>query len=315
MMNSEVIITGGTGLIGSHIAYKLAKENFQVVLFDLNPRKLDFLNEIKDNITIFKGDITSRKDLSEVCQNNIKGIIHTAALPVETVCREDTSLAFKVNVEGTLNVLEVARINKIKVINLSTYSVYGERKDLKPINEDDPVQPTGFYSTMKIMAEYLTRNYIEILNLDAIIIRTSWVYGPSLMTVQTPQSIFLKKILSGGRIYMPNGRDHPIDCTYVKDLATGIYLAYIKKTVCNRVFNISGGKLYKLHEIADAIKKVIPDAEIQLGAGYSEELLKQAVIRGPGNINRAKKELGYEPQYPLEEGIKEYVDWLKKQKY
>jgi len=78
---------------------------------------------------------------------------------------------------------------------------------------------------------------------------------------------------------------------------------------------IGGGKLYKLSEIAIAIKEVVDNADIELGPGYSEVLLKQTVIRGPGDITRAKNELGYRPKYSLKKGIKEYANWLKKQKY
>jgi nucleoside-diphosphate-sugar epimerase len=314
-MKSRVLITGGTGLVGAHTAYKFAKEGYDTILFDLKPRNLDILDEVKDRLTIFQGDLTSKKDLSEAYDESVAGIIHTAALPVESVCRENTRRAFGVNVEGTLNALEIAREKKIKIINLSTYGVYGERKDLNPISEDDPLRPTGFYPTMKVMAEHLIKNYIKTLGLDAIIIRTTWVYGPGLMTVQTPPSIFLNKIFAGERVIMTSGRDHPLDLTYVKDLADGIFLAYEKKNYKRRIFNIGGGKLYKLSEIAIAIKEVVDNADIELGPGYSEVLLKQTVIRGPGDITRAKNELGYRPQYSLKKGIKEYANWLKKQKY
>ena len=114
---------------------------------------------------------------------------------------------------------------------------------------------------------------------------------------------------------MTSGRDHPLDLTYAKDLADGIFLVYEKKNYKRRIFNIGGGKLYKLSEIAIAIKEVVDNADIELGPGYSEVLLKQTVIRGPGDITRAKNELGYRPKYSLKKGIKEYANWLKKQKY
>jgi nucleoside-diphosphate-sugar epimerase len=314
-MGTKILITGGTGLIGSHTAYKLAREGYDVVLFDLKPRNLDILDGVKEKISIFQGDVTSKKDLSDASDKAVEGIIHTAALPIENTCRENPITAFNVNVGGTLNVLEVARERKLKIINLSTYGVYGERKDLNPISEDDPLRPTGFYPTMKAMAEYLTEIYINTLGVDAIIIRTSWVYGPGLMTVQTPPSIFLNKILAGESLIMESGREHPLDLTYVKDLANGIFLAYVKKGYKKKIFNISGGKLHNLSEIADAIKNVIENAKIELGPGYSEILLKQAVIRGPGDITRAENDFGYKPQYSLKMGIKEYANWLKKQKY
>jgi nucleoside-diphosphate-sugar epimerase len=135
------------------------------------------------------------------------------------------------------------------------------------------------------------------------------------MTVQTPPSILLDKILAGESVIMASGRDHPFDLTYVKDLADGIFLAFTKKNYKSRIFNIGGGKLSKLSEIVVAIKGVVDNADIELGPGYSEVLLKQTVIRGPGDITRAKDELGFRPKHSLEKGIEEYVNWLKKQKY
>ena len=85
-MKSKVLITGGTGLVGAHTAYKFAKEGYDVVLFDLKPRDLDILDEVKDHLTIIQGDLTSKKDLAEASDDSVAGIIHTAALPVETVC-------------------------------------------------------------------------------------------------------------------------------------------------------------------------------------------------------------------------------------
>ncbi|MEM2526040.1 MAG: SDR family NAD(P)-dependent oxidoreductase [Candidatus Methanomethylicaceae archaeon] len=313
--SNSVLITGGTGLVGVHAAYKFASEDFNVIIFDLNPREIDFLEEVKDRLTIIKGDVTKIEDLLNVTSKyNVEGIVHTAAIPREPICREKPMQTFMVNVGGTLNVLEVARQKNLKVVYISTQAVYGKRPDLKPLTENDPVYPVGIYGTQKLIGEFLTTSYNIVYNLDTVSIRTSWVYGPALMTIPNPPSIFLEKVLAGESIILPSGGDHPLDYTYVKDLANGIFLAFTKRPIQHRVFNISGGKLYTLHDVAEAIKKVIPEAKIELGPGLWEELLRQAAIRGPADITYAQQELGYKPRYSLEEGIKEYAEWLIKQK-
>jgi len=310
------MVTGGCGFIGSHCVYKLASEGYKVVCFDLTIRENEYLNQMKDKIVFAAGDIRNLdKLLKLVDDEKIDAIVHTAALPVEPKCREDPVTAFNVNLVGTFNVAEIARRKSIKLINTSSQALYGNlhEQDLTPIREDVALPPPkGVYPAQKLMGETLVTSYRNAFGVNAFSLRPNWAYGPLQASIENPVSMILKKAIKGESFILDKGGDHPLGYTYGKDFANAVFLGYKKDKVESSAFNIDSGEFVTVRKVAEIIGELYPQVEIKVGSGLWPELMKQAPLRGPGDLSRAKKELGYEPKYTIDVGIKEYAEWLEK---
>jgi len=278
-------------------------------------RKTGCLTDVEEKVTFVPGDIREITKLSEVVDNErIECIVHTAAIPLEAKCKENPEAAFNVNVVGTFNVAEVARRKSLRLINMSSQAVYGNlhERDLTSIREDEPLPPPkGVYPAQKLMGETLVTCYRNVFGVDAVSLRPNWVYGPFQATIENPISMILKKARKGEPFILDTGGDHRLAYTYVKDLANATFLAYKTNRLGTSVLNIDSGQFVSIKEVVEIIRNLYPEAKIRVGSGLWPELMKQAPLRGPADLSRAKTELGYDPKYPVQIGIKEYAEWLE----
>lgn len=309
---SSILVTGGTGLVGAHAAKRLTDEGLRVVLCDLNPRSIDFIEDL--DAPVVRGDVRRPEDLLKVTREySISEIIHAAAVPSETTCRKDPVGSFEVNVKGTLNVAEISRQRDLRLVYVSSQAVYGNlhHEDLAPIKEEElPPRISGIYASHKLMGETIVRSYAELYGLSAVILRPSWIYGPGQVAVQNPVSIILEKAVKKEPFISEEGRDHPLNLTYVKDLAEAISLSVKNRKPKHLIFNIDGGRLMTVGEVAQAVKDTIPDAEIRVGPGYWPEIYQQAPIRGSGDLTRAREDLGFKPRFSISDGVREFAQYL-----
>lgn len=307
-----VFITGGYGHIGSWIAYLFARVNKDIMIYDVSQRCPEYLEGYKDKIQFIEGDVLDFARLADVMKKHhqeIEGIIHTVAIMGEFVPL-NPHFNIRLNVMGLLNVLEAARIFDIKkVLFTSTGAVYGKKKG--KTREEDCLDPQDLYAASKASAELIGRQYAESYHLDFRVGRLYFVYGPGRM----PSTFFtLYKIAFGvlegiEGLQSSKGGDQKIDFTYVLDAAQGIYRLFEKKKPDSSVYNLSSGKSYKIAEVVEFCKKYthFPE-EISLGKGILMNRVEGL------DISKAQKELGYQPEYDIEEGIKLYSDWIRAQK-
>jgi nucleoside-diphosphate-sugar epimerase len=185
------------------------------------------------------------------------------------------------------------------MVLVATASPYGMRPDLQPIDEDVRPDPFGMYDTTKLMAETLAISYHKVYGLDIVSVRPGYVYGPNTWS----EGYYLDRVLAGEAIERETGADLPMDVTYVKDLALGIYLALTVRPVRSRIFNITSGALRRRGEVAEIVRRLVPGARISVGPGVPQG----TKMRGPSDLTRARTELGYEPRFTLEAGL---ADWL-----
>jgi nucleoside-diphosphate-sugar epimerase len=298
------MVTGGTGFLGSHIVDKLVKCGCRVVVYARSEK-----SEVSSNIVMFRGDVTNIRELLEAITNyNIDTIIHCSAILVPE-SQQNPYEAFKINAEGTVNVLEAARLKDIKrVIYMSSIRVYGNMV-YEPIDEDHPKNPVEFYGVTKLFGELYGFNYERNYGIEFIAFRPSMIYGPKRTTGNVIHKLIVEYAINGKPFKMPYGGDTKYDFIYVKDCAEAVYLALEAKHLEHKVFNLASGKSISLQEFVKIVKKFIPNASIELGPG----LLPNEPLRGTIDNTRIKKILGWEPQYDIEHGIKEYIEWLKKQ--
>lgn len=314
----KILVTGGCGFIGYHVAKKFMDEGHEALLYDVAFRKLDFFEKCATLPPFFEGTVTDLSRLLNVAQENrVDGIIHTGAMPKPITCIEQPVQSFDVNVRGTVNVLEVARVNKLRVIYLSTQGVFGATPDLRPLKEEMKVNPTTLYSCHRVASEAMVQGYHLVYVVYALTIRPSFVYGPG-QNPQNPNAAFTWLVMAMKRekVDLPDGADHVFDWTYVKDLVQGIFLAYTVRPIESRLFHISGGKIVTLKELAGAVMKVVSGSSIKVGPGYTSglggtEKAASVGMRGCADITRAKEELGYTPRFTIETGMADYYEWMK----
>ena len=182
----SVMITGGTGFVGSNINRTLIQEGTKTLAYDLQDRQSAVTADVADKTTLVKGDLLDlAKMLGTVRKYGVEGIIHTAAdMSPRDAGVESPIWTFKANVEGTANVLETARLADLKrVVYTSTCGVYGylDRIDEHSQTEDEAPNPRGPYAITKYMGELMCRNYFESYGIDVVILRLPIMYGPGRM--------------------------------------------------------------------------------------------------------------------------------------
>jgi nucleoside-diphosphate-sugar epimerase len=300
----RILITGGCGFVGAFTALELVEQGHTVVCYDRRAVRNDVLERAGPDVTIVEGDVTDRERLAAVVrEHRIEGIAHTAAVIGQGEGATDPDWMLGINVGGTVAVLEVARANNLRVVYVSTATLYGQHPDLHPLTEDARPEPVGMYDTTKLMAETLAISYHKIYGLDVVALRPGYVYGHHNST----GGYFLDRVFRGEAIDQPVGADLPIDVTYVRDLAQGIRLALTIRPIQSRIFNLTGGVLRTRGEVAEIARRLVPGAKIRLGPGYSPT----SHLRGPSVLTRARTELGYAPRHSLEEGMADWLTWLE----
>ena len=310
--NGKVLVIGGSGFVGANVLNRLIQDGIKAIGFDvaLPPPILNH------KIKVVKGDMLDLPHLLHTINHyGIKGIIHTSAIMPSTGSEVSPTRTMRINVEGTLNVLEAARLAHLKrVVFCSTVAACGSYGLVKVREDDPPKYPFGWiYGLSKFTAEQICVHYLENFGVDVVTVRFTNVFGPGQRPFRKPfiagaQMIdwFVQSAVKEGKIELDGVRDTEKDFTYVSDVVEGVLLAYEKEKLQHRLFNISSGKLTSTEEIIDVIAELLPNVSINVGPGV-EEVLPYF------DISRAEEELGYHPKYDLKRAITEYIEWLKSQ--
>jgi UDP-glucose 4-epimerase len=299
----RVLITGASGFVGSFTAAHFAREGHEVTGLDLGVRPIDPRHRAPP-IRLVEADIRDPDRVRAVAEQcRAEGIVHAAALISQADGASDPLATYRVNVDGTMSVLEAARALGARVVYVATATLYGIQADLRPLSEDARPEPVGIYDTTKLMAETMVVTYHKVYGLDTVSVRPGYVWGPGAST----GGYFMDQVYAGQTIEQPQGAELPMDMTYVRDLADGIHRAMTVRPIRHRIFNITSGVLRRREEVAAAVCARVPGAQITLGPGIPA----RAHLRGPSVLDRARAELGYEPRYFLENGMDDWLAWLE----
>lgn len=272
------------------------------------------INEVR----LFKGDVLDPLALSKVVkEEKITRVIHTAANPMLTVgAQQNPYTAIHLNIMGTVNVLETARIFELeRVVSCSSGVLYnyvmgGEDRGAEGKEEAYP-RPTTVYGSTKQACENLGLNYAW-LGVDFAAVRLAAVFGPWRgLGGGGPSNLFremLQKSLRGEESTFPKRH---VEWVHSKDAAQGAVKACHAERLQSRVFNIGMGEIYDSEEIVDIVTRLIPRAKVHViqppkGVGPSPIPLKH-----PYDLTRSRSELGYEPEYKMREAIQDYITFLE----
>ncbi|MBD2593987.1 SDR family NAD(P)-dependent oxidoreductase [Nostoc spongiaeforme FACHB-130] len=316
MQNKRILITGGAGLVGSHIADLLVKEGASeiIVLDNFTRGQLSNLTWAQENghLVIVEGDIRDQKLLADLMQG-VDIVFHQAAIRI-TQCAEEPRLALEVLADGTFNVLEAAVNAKVKkVVAASSASIYGMAEIFPTTESHHPYDNRTIYGAAKTFNEGLLRSFHAMYGLDYVALRYFNVYGPrmDIYGVYTEVLIrWMERIIDGKPPLIFGDGKQTMDFVYIEDIARANILA-AKSDVTDEVFNIASGVETSLNELAYSLAKVM-GADLQ--PEYGPERKVNPVQRRLADVSKAKKLLGFEAEISLEEGLQRLVNWWREQK-
>lgn len=308
MKKTKVVVTGGAGFIGSHIAEQWLKDEAEVHVID-NLRS-GFLSNLENlNGVIFhKGSVTDKSLVFDVLQD-ADYVHHLAALVSVPESIEKPYECVEINIIGLLNILEAARHHKVKkVVFSSSAAVYGDNEELpKTINSiPDPKSP---YGITKLEGEYYLKMYNKEYGLGTVSLRYFNVFGPR----QNPNSqyaaaipIFIKKALADEPVTIFGDGTQTRDFIYVKDVVKANLLA-AKNDKVSGVFNVALGKSISINEIAREIIK-LTNSKSQI---VYEEERKGDIKHSAASIKETVEQLNFHPENSLIEGLKKTIDYFR----
>jgi nucleoside-diphosphate-sugar epimerase len=319
----SVLIVGGTGHLGSNLGRYFAKVlDEKVVLYDLRPRNLGFLEEVikERRVVTVVGDVLDIAKMYETVKRyDVRDVIHTAvAFQGEnrtSGTRANLYQAMKINLEGLLNVLEVSRLEDVRrVIFTSSRGVYGFRKAPHEgaYREDSPLDPIGPYCFQKVTSENLGMQYNDIYGLEFASVRLAGPFGPAQVMPDLVSKL-LDKVLSN-QDYEMSGPEGAREYCYVKDHCRGFGVLYRAKRLKYSIYNLGSGKLTRDSEVVKLFEEIFPKATLKFVPLSRRRKPSFANLKAPCDIGRMKEE-GWTPIYKLADGIRDFALWLDKGEY
>ena len=312
---SNILVTGGLGLIGHNVVKRLQDLGHLVSIMDTKTNygiipqaEIDYLmqerrSKIAIDSYIYPRDICDAQAVDHVFNvEQPEIVIHMASFPRQKVVNANPAWGSRVMSEGLLNLLEASNKYDVrKFIYLSSSMVYGDFTD--DVTEDYDCKPQGQYGILKLAGEHLVKDYTRRTNLVHTIIRPSAVYGP-LDVEDRVIAKFMLTAMRGGTLNV-NGAGETLDFTFVEDAADGIVGAALSNNTENKTYNITKSHSRTLLDAANLAVKLA-------GKGTINVRDKDADFpsRGALNIDAARKDFGFDPKVDVEEGFEKYYEWL-----
>jgi UDP-glucose 4-epimerase len=304
----KIIVTGGAGFIGSHLVDKLIKNGHKIVVIDnLSSGRRENINK---KANFYKVDICSSK-ISQIFKKEKPGVVFHYAAQIDVRKSAESPIQdAKTNILGSLNILENCKKYRVKkfVFASSGGAIYGEA-DVVPTPETFQPRPESPYAIAKLTVEHYLDFYKKICDLDYISLRYANVYGPR----QDPKgeagvvAIFINKLLNNKNpIIFGNGKQTR-DFVYVEDAADVAIKVLKVKPRENPIFNVGTSTEVSINDLCELISKKIGKNIRPLFASAKSGDLKRSCL----DFSKIKKELKWQPEYSLSEGLKEVVEWFK----
>lgn len=305
MSAETIMVTGAAGLIGRRVLEMLRAGGRRTVGVDITKK-----NDASADILI--ADVADTHRLhSIVGSEQVGAIVHCGAVSGPMVMIDNPYGIVQANIVGTANVLELARIHRMRrIVFCSSNSAYGPMQerpvDAPAVAEDVVLRPSSVYAATKVAGELLLAAYKKQHGVDGIAIRLSWVYGPGRTT-----DCFIRTLIedaqAGRTTRIAWGKNFPRQFIHVDDAARALLAALDADGAKSTVYNATGGTFLTLNEIAQLVASIHGNADIELADGsdplddYQHRL----------DISAIGQDLGFVPQISLEDGIRSYSGWLK----
>lgn len=311
------LVTGGAGFIGSHVCEHLLQSGHAVWAFDdLNPfydpalkrRNVAELQALAKPFEFVQGDLTRREEVEELFASvSFDQVIHLAARAGVRPSLEEPALYQRVNVEGTVNLLEAARAHGVKkAILASSSSVYGVNSKVPFAEADAIFHPISPYAASKLACEALGHVYHHVYGLDIVMLRFFTVYGPR----QRPDLAihkFARLLVAGRPLPVFGDGSTARDYTYVTDILQGV-IACTRREFGYQVYNLGESQTVQLSRLIELLEAAI---------GKKAVIDRQPAQPGDvpltcADISKARAELGYAPRVPIDQGIPLFIEWFNR---
>lgn len=315
MQYKRALITGGAGLIGSHIADRLVEEGIEeiVVLDNLTRgRRANLAPAIASGrVTLVEGDVRDR-DFVRRAMEGIEILFHEAAIRI-TQCAQDPRLAHDVLATGTLNILEAAVAAGVKrVVSASSASIYGQAEEFPTDERHHGYGNRTLYGAIKTYNEGLLRSFYEMYGLNYVALRYFNVYGPRMdaFGVYTEVMIRWMERLSKGQpcLILGDGAQ-TMDFVFVTDTARANLMA-ASSSITDDVLNIGSGTETSLSELAATLGRVMG---VELAPEYGPAQKVNPVRRRLADVRKAERQIGFKANVSLEEGLRQLVEWWSRE--
>lgn len=324
----KIALIGGAGFIGHNLALTLARLGAEVHVVDSlqvnnlgafsnshgDPGKALYLHLINERLRLLKEaeiplhvldardyQVLSRS-LSEMKPDTL---VQLAAIAHANRANKDPYSTFDHNLRTLENALDCARGQDRHFIYFSSSMVYGNFEG-DSVTEDRHCEPLGIYGALKYGGEKLVIAYNQVFGLSYTIVRPSALYGEYCVSRRVGQA-FIENVLRGLPLSVNGDGTDALDFTYIEDLIQGLVLCIAKEEARNQIFNLTYGGSRMLKQMIGIMQEQFPGVQVNY---QPRDILMPE--RGTLSVEKAKRLLGYQPQYPLEKGFVRYIDWYKK---
>src|SRR5947207_8768730 len=298
----RVLVTGGSGFIGSHVVDKLRLRGHEPVIYDLRPSPWTWAGTV-DTVL---GSLTDRAAL-ERALHSCDAVAHLAAVADVNDVHASPEDAERVNARGTVTVLEAARRAGVKrIVYASTIWVYSDCVEEEVDEETLLPAPSHLYTSTKLAGELYCKAYQELYGIDYTILRFGIPYGPRAREAAVIPA-FVGKALRGESLTLAGDGSQSRRFVYVEDLADGVALG-LADVATNRVFNLASDENVTIKQIAENVRRQVGDVEIVHTEARPGDFGGKIVCS-----RRAERELGWSARTPFSEGVRRYVEWRHEQ--
>jgi nucleoside-diphosphate-sugar epimerase len=322
----KIVLVGGAGFIGHHLALELAQRGASVHVIDslqvnnllsastdisdpgtrqlyvgMLHERLDLLREA--NVTLYPQDARDYHALTKlILAIEPQAIVHLAAVSHAGRSNKDPYTTFDHSFRTLENAIDNARYVKAHFIYLSSSMAYGDFQT-ETVTESHPLEPIGIYGALKVGGEKIVIAYQQVFDLPFTIIRPSALYGPRCISRRVGQ-LFIEAAMKGEELTIDGEGDERLDFTYIDDLVNGICLAISNPEARNQIFNLTYGSARPVRDLISIMKPYFPKLKVR--SVQRDRLMPK---RGTLSIAKASKLLGYHPAFTIDEGFKNYVEW------
>lgn len=325
----RIVLIGGAGFIGHHLALELHRRGAQVEIVDaltVNnlvafqatnqavPNRELYLHLINERIELLREariplhvqdarDYQTLSQLLNLIQPQV--IVHLAAVAHAGKANKNPYTTFDHSSRTLENALDCARGNVEHFVYFSSSMVYGNFMT-EAVTEDTHCDPIGIYGALKLGGEHLVRAYHQVFDLPFTIVRPSALYGERCVSRRVGQ-VFIENAFKQLDLKVSGDGSGRLDFTYVGDLVDGIVRIIENERSRNETFNLTYGSSRSIKDMVGILKEHFPD--LRVAYEPSDALMPE---RGTLSVEKARNLLGYDPQYPLEEGLVSYIQWYRK---
>ncbi len=312
MMSGSVVVTGSAGFIGSNLVDSLLAKGHAVVGIDnLRTGSMENLRDAQTHaaFTFYREDICGTR-LKKCLPTEIDVLFHLAAVSSVKLSVKDPKYVNRVNVAGTVNLLDAARKRDVRhVVFISSAAVYGN-PDKMPVTEGYPLSPVSPYAASKIAGEEYVRSFESTYGIEATVLRYFNVYGPrqQFSEYSGVVSIFVNQALSDRPITVEGDGGQSRSLVFVHDVVRATVLSSQSPTAAGRTMNVAGSRSISILDLARLVKDSV--------AGSNSQIIHTPprvgdVRESIGSTELIASVLGFKPEVTLEDGLRRTIDWYR----